>query len=95
MKPSAVIINTARGPVIDEEALTEALVHKKIAGAALDVFEFEPKISRTLRKLPNVILTPHIASATTEIRNGMCRLAAQNVVDFTQGKKPEGAVYIP
>ena len=95
MKPGALVINTSRGPVIDEAVLTKALVEGKIAGAALDVFEFEPKISRKLRSLSNVILTPHIASATIDARNEMSRLAAQNIIDFLEGKKPQGAVYIP
>lgn len=95
MKKSAVIINTARGPVIDEKALVYALSTKQIAGAALDVFEFEPKISKTLMKMPHVILTPHIASATKSARDDMSKIAAQNIVDFFEGKKPQGAVYIP
>jgi glyoxylate reductase len=95
MKPGAYIINTSRGPVVEEEALVDALLKGKIAGAALDVFEFEPKISRKLRSLKNVILTPHIASATTEAREEMSRLAAQNIIDFLEGRKPQGAVYIP
>ncbi len=95
MKPGAFLINTSRGPVVDEKALTDTLAKGKIAGAALDVFEFEPKISRELRSLPNVILTPHIASATTEARAEMSRLAVGNIVDFFEGRKPKGAVYIP
>lgn len=95
MKRNAIVINTARGPVVEEKALVTALSKGEIAGAALDVFEFEPKIAKALMKMPNVILTPHIASATKEARSDMSLIAAQNVVDFFAGKKPAGAVYIP
>jgi lactate dehydrogenase-like 2-hydroxyacid dehydrogenase len=95
MKKSAVIINTSRGPVVDERALANALSQKKIAGAAIDVYEFEPKITSSLMKMSNVILTPHIASATREAREEMAILAAQNVLDFINGQKPKGAVFIP
>lgn len=95
MKPDAFLINTARGPVVDERALVAALKDKAIAGAALDVFEFEPKVSAALRKLPNVVLTPHIGSATLESREEMSRAAAQNVIDFLSNKKPVGAILMP
>jgi glyoxylate reductase len=95
MKPSAIIINTSRGPVIDEKALVKALAKKKIAGAALDVYEFEPKITPALLKLPNIVLTPHIASATKEAREEMSSLVALNVVDFMKGVRPQGAVFVP
>lgn len=85
MKPSAFLINTSRGPVIDEAVFTKALVEKKIAGAALDVFEFEPTISRTLRHLENVILTPHIASARVSVRESMGDKVAENIIAFTEG----------
>ncbi|MES2985849.1 MAG: D-glycerate dehydrogenase [Patescibacteria group bacterium] len=94
MKSTAFIINTARGPVVDEQALERALKHKQIAGAALDVLEFEPKPVRGLTKLPNVILTPHIASATTESRNQMAEIAAQNIIDFFEGKIPRNSITI-
>ncbi|WP_323166693.1 2-hydroxyacid dehydrogenase, partial [Pseudomonas bubulae] len=71
MKPTAFLVNTARGPIIDENALVVALKNKQIAGAALDVFEFEPKLAKGLSKLENVILTPHIASARESARNMM------------------------
>lgn len=92
MKPSAYLINTSRGPVIDEKALVKALKNKTIRGAALDVFEFEPKFSPGLAKLNNAVLTPHIASATEETRGKMSELAAQNIIDALSGKKPKNLV---
>lgn len=86
MKPTAYIINTARGPVIDESALVEALRNNMIKGAALDVFENEPKLSDGLAELPNVVLTPHIASATMEARAEMAEIAAKNVIAVLQGE---------
>ncbi|MFH1899109.1 MAG: D-glycerate dehydrogenase [Patescibacteria group bacterium] len=88
MKPDAILINTARGPVIDENALALALKENYIAGAALDVFEEEPKIHPDLLKLNNVLLTPHIASATWEARIQMARMAAENVIDVLINKNP-------
>src|SRR3989338_331460 len=81
MKPTSYIVNTARGAVIDEKALVKALQNGVIAGAALDVFEEEPKLASGLAKLENVLLTPHIASATNEARERMAILAAQNIID--------------
>lgn len=86
MKPLSLIINTARGPVIDEGALARALKEGWVAGAALDVFENEPNIHPDLLKLDNVILTPHIASATYEARIQMARMAVQNVIDVLINK---------
>lgn len=80
MKPSALLINTARGAIIDEAALAEALQAGTIAGAALDVFENEPAVHPELLPLSNVILSPHIASATTEARNEMSIVAADNII---------------
>ena len=88
MKPTAYLINTSRGPVIDEAALAEALSNKTIKGAALDVFEFEPKITPELLTLDNVILTPHIASATEETRSKMSALAAANIIEALEGHDP-------
>lgn len=80
-----VIVNTGRGPIIDEEALAEALINKKIAGAGLDVFEFEPKIVPKLLDSPNTVLLPHIGSATRETRYKMGMLAARSILDILNG----------
>ncbi|MEX0652038.1 MAG: D-glycerate dehydrogenase [Candidatus Paceibacterota bacterium] len=92
MKPTAYLINSSRGPVIDERALVEALKTGIIKGAALDVFEEEPALAPGLRELENVVITPHIASATEETRGKMSEIAAQNIIDFFTGKTPENAV---
>ncbi|MBT6955484.1 MAG: D-glycerate dehydrogenase [Candidatus Jacksonbacteria bacterium] len=89
MKKSALLVNTSRGPVVDEKALVTALKNKTIRGAALDVFEFEPKLTKGLAKLPNVILTPHTASATEEAREAMSLIAAENILAVLSGKKPK------
>ena len=88
MKRSAYLINTARGPVVDEEALAWALQQRLIAGAALDVYEHEPKVHPSLLPLENVLLVPHLASATTETRTAMAELAANNVIAVLSGKPP-------
>jgi glyoxylate reductase len=93
MKKTAILINTSRGPVVDENALVEALKNKVIAGACLDVFEFEPDLAQGLKELPNTVLTPHIASATEFARSEMSRLAAQNIIDALEGKRPKNMVY--
>jgi glyoxylate reductase len=92
MKRTAYLVNTSRGPVVDEAALAEALENKKIAGAALDVFEFEPKVHPNLIARKDVILTPHIASASLETRTKMAVMAANNVVAYFQGKRPPNAL---
>jgi glyoxylate reductase len=87
MKPTAFLINTSRGPVVDEAALVAALENKKIAGAALDVYEHEPFIHPGLKR-PNVVLTPHLASASIETRSKMAVMAANNVVALFKGQRP-------
>lgn len=87
MKKTAFLINTSRGPVIDENALVEALRRGTIAGAALDVYEFEPKLAKGLAKLSNVILTPHIASARTTARDMMSEIAAKNIISALETGK--------
>jgi lactate dehydrogenase-like 2-hydroxyacid dehydrogenase len=88
MKPSAYLINTTRGPVVDEAALADALARGVIAGAALDVFEGEPEVAPRLLEAENVVLTPHIGSATIETRTAMAELAARNVVAVLSGEEP-------
>jgi glyoxylate reductase len=88
MKRSAYLINTARGPVVDEEALAWALQQHLIAGAALDVYEHEPAVHRDLLKLENVLLVPHLASGTTETRTAMADLAIENVLAVLAGRPP-------
>lgn len=92
MKKSAYLLNTSRGPIIDENALVEALKNGTIRGAALDVFEFEPKLAKGLIKLPNVVITPHTASATKDARDGMAKLAAGNLIAFFDGETPPNKV---
>lgn len=92
MKPTAYIINAARGPLIDEKALLKALQDKTIKGAALDVYEFEPAITKGLELLDNVILTPHIGNATEEARSGMAQIAANNIIDVFNGQEPRNKV---
>jgi glyoxylate reductase len=87
MKKTAFIINTARGSIIDEAALINALAKKQIAGAGLDVFEHEPKIDKTLTKMPNVVLTPHLGSATPDVREAMAQIVADNIIAFLAGHK--------
>lgn len=80
MKSTAVLINAARGPIIDESALTEALKQHIIAGAALDVYEHEPEVSKELKQMKNVLLTPHLGNATIEARDAMAVIVAENVI---------------
>ncbi|OHA02007.1 MAG: hypothetical protein A3C12_00015 [Candidatus Sungbacteria bacterium RIFCSPHIGHO2_02_FULL_49_20] len=87
MKPTSYLVNTSRGPIIDERALAEALRDKVIQGAAIDVFEHEPQMEPTLKDLDNVIVTPHIASATEETRQKMGEVAAKNIIAVLGNQK--------
>lgn len=92
MKKTAYLVNTSRGPVIDEVALVEALKNGTIKGAALDVFENEPLLAPGLTDLPNALLTPHIASATEETRSAMSEMAAANIIEALEGRTPPNIV---
>lgn len=93
MKKTAYLINTSRGPVVDEAALAKSLKEKVIAGAGLDVYEEEPKVHNGLLKLENVVLAPHIASATIATRSKMATMAANNLVAALRGAQaPENIV---
>ena len=94
MKKTAYLINTSRGPVIDESALVKALKSGEIKGAALDVYENEPKMAEGLIELPNTVLTPHAASATEETRAKMSELAAENIIAALEGKTPPSLIKI-
>src|SRR5271169_1603880 len=91
MKPTAFLINTSRGPVVDEAALVAALEAKKIAGAALDVYENEPFIHSGLKR-PNVVLTPHLASASVETRTKMAVMAVTNILALFKGQRPPNMI---
>ncbi|NUN50219.1 MAG: D-glycerate dehydrogenase [Candidatus Brocadiae bacterium] len=92
MKPTAVLVNTSRGAVVHEEALVAALRDRKIAAAGLDVFEEEPVVHPGLLELENVVLLPHIGSATTETRSRMAVLAAESILDVLAGRTPRHPV---
>ncbi len=89
MKPTAILINTARGAHVDEQALIHALQDKQIAAAALDVYEHEPQIADELKALPNVLLSPHIGTGTIDGRLAMCECVTDNILAFQQGKREE------
>jgi glyoxylate reductase len=88
MKPTAVLVNAARGPIVDEAALAEALTEGKIAAAGLDVYEREPRVEPRLLELDNVVLSPHLGSATVETRTAMAELAARNAISVLSGQGP-------
>jgi glyoxylate reductase len=93
MRPTAILVNTARGPVVDEEALADALEAKTIAGAALDVFEREPEVCARLLALENVVLCPHLGSATLETREAMGMLCVSALREvLLEGRTPANAV---
>jgi glyoxylate reductase len=95
MKPTAVLVNTARGPVVDEVALAAALESGEIYAAGIDVYEEEPAVSAPLLKAPRTVLLPHIGSATVQTRTKMGRLASQGVVDVLDGRQPANLVGEP
>lgn len=92
MKRTAFIINTSRGPIIDEAALVRALDEGRIAGAALDVYEHEPKIQGALLKMDNVVLTPHLGSAVFELRESMAHIVVGNIHALVEGRRPPNCI---
>ena len=92
MKENAILVNTSRGPVVDENALIKALENNQIFGAGLDVYEKEPTIPKGLKKLDNVIILPHIGSATKDTRSKMAEMAAENMLQGLNGEKPSNCV---
>ncbi len=95
MKPTGIVVNTARGACVDEAALVEALTAGRLAGAALDVFVDEPRISPALLACPRLVLAPHIGSATTEARTAMAQLCADAVIAVLSGRRPSNVVPPP
>lgn len=92
MKKTAILVNTARGPVVDEKALTEALEKGEIFAAGIDVYEFEPNPVEKLRELDNVVMTPHIASATHEARAAMAEIVAENIIEVMHERPAKNPV---
>jgi glyoxylate reductase len=88
MKPTAFLVNTARGPIVDEQALARALSERRIAGAGLDVFENEPQVEPALLNMQNVVLTPHLGSAVTELREAMANVVVDNIMAVLDGRQP-------
>jgi glyoxylate reductase len=94
MKPTAVFVNTARGPMVDEQALVDALKAGRIAGAGLDVFEEEPKVHPDLLKMDRVVLAPHIGSAVRDVREEIAVIVANNILAVMRGQRPPN-IYNP
>jgi glyoxylate reductase len=92
MRPDAYLVNTARGPIVDEAALATALQRKQLAGAALDVFEHEPEVHPALLQREDVVLIPHLGSATIETRTAMAVVAAENALAVLRGERPPNPV---
>ena len=88
MKPTAFLVNTSRGPIVDEQALVRALLDRRIAGAGLDVYEREPEVEPQLLDMPNVVLTPHQGSAVAELREEMAHMVVDNIVAVIEGRQP-------
>jgi glyoxylate reductase len=88
MKPTAFLVNTSRGPIVDEKALVRALKEKRIAGAGLDVYENEPRVEPDLLAMQNVVLTPHLGSAVTELRESMANVVVDNILAVLEGRRP-------
>ena len=88
MKPTAILVNTSRGPIVDEKALVRALKERRIAGAGLDVYENEPLVEPELIAMKNVVLTPHLGSAVTELRESMANVVADNILAVLEGRQP-------
>jgi glyoxylate reductase len=88
MKPTAFLVNTARGPIVDEQALVRALTEKRIAGAGLDVYENEPRVEPALLSMQNVVLTPHLGSAVKELRESMANVVVDNIIAVLEGRQP-------
>ena len=88
MKPTAFLVNTARGPIVDEQALVQSLTDRRIGGAALDVYEHEPRVEPALLKMSNVVLTPHLGSAVSELREVMAHVVVDNILAIVEGRQP-------